>query len=96
MGCPEEKIGIHPILWLQITPLLNFIGVTGLVENPHENETVVQINKILLQEQTVLMRVVGQMDRIGGDKLPKRWTVFLKKGVQVDFVGQQIEENDSQ
>ena len=73
------------------------IGVLGLVENPRENETVVQINKILLQEQIVLIRVVGQVDRIiGGDKLPKRWTVFLKKGVHVDFVGQQIEENDSQ
>ena len=72
------------------------IGVTGLVENPRENETVVQINKTLLQEQTVLIRVVGQIDRIGGDRLPKRWTVFLKKGVHVDFVGQQIEENDSQ
>ena len=72
------------------------IGVSGLVENPRENETVVQINKILLQEQTVLIRVVGQIDRIGGDRLPKRWTVFLKKGVHVDFVGQQIEENDSQ
>ena len=72
------------------------IGVIGLVENPRENETVVQINKILLQEQTLLIRVVGQIDRIGGDKLPKRWTVFLKKGVHVDFVGQQIEENDSQ
>ena len=72
------------------------IGVTGLVENPRENETVVQINEILLQEQTVLIRVVGQIDRIGGDKLPKRWTVFLKKGVRVDFVGQQIEQNDGQ
>ena len=72
------------------------IGVSGLVENPRENETVVQINKTLLQEQTVLIRVVGQIDRIGGDRLPKRWTVFLKKGVRVDFVGQQIEENDSQ
>ena len=72
------------------------IGVSGLVENPRENETVVQINKTLLQEQTVLIRVVGQIDRIGGDRLPKRWTVFLKKGVHVDFVGQQIEENDSQ
>ena len=72
------------------------IGVSGLVEKPRENETVVQVNKTLLQEQTVLIRVVGQIDRIGGDRLPKRWTVFLKKGVQVDFVGQQIEENDSQ
>ncbi len=72
------------------------IGVSGLVENPRENETVVQINETLLQEQTVLIRVVGQIDRIGGDRLPKRWTVFLKKGVHVDFVGQQIEENDSQ
>ena len=73
------------------------IGVLGLVENPRENETVVQINKTLLQEQIVLIRVVGQVDRIiGGDKPPKRWTVFLKKGVHVDFVGQQIEENDSQ
>lgn len=72
------------------------IGVTGLVENPRENETIVQINEMLLREQTVLIRVVGQIDRIGGDRLPKRWTVFLKKGVHVDFVGQQIEENDSQ
>ena len=72
------------------------IGVSGLIENPRENETVVQINEILLQEQTVLIRVVGQIDRIGGDRLPKRWTVFLKKGVHVDFIGQQIEGNDGQ
>ncbi len=69
------------------------IGVTGLIENPRENETVVRINKMLLQEQTVLIRVTGQIDRIGGDKLPKRWTVFLKKGVHVDFIEQQ---DDSQ
>ena len=72
------------------------IGVSGLVENPRENETVVQINKILLQEQTVLIRVTGQIDQIDGDKTPKRWTVFLKKGVHVDFVEQQNAENDSQ
>lgn len=72
------------------------IGVSGLIENPRENETVVEINKVLLREQTVLIRVVGQIDRIGGDRLPKRWTVFLKKGVHVNFVGQQNEENDSQ
>ena len=62
------------------------LSVAGLVENPRENETVVQINKTLLWEQTILIRVTGQIDRIGGDKLPKRWTVFLKKGVHVDFV----------
>ena len=72
------------------------IGVSGLIENPRENETIVQINEMLLREQTVLIRVTGQIDRIGGDRLPKRWTVFLKKGVHVDFVGQQIAENDSQ
>ena len=71
-------------------------NVVGLVVNPRENETIVQINKALLREQTVLIRVTGQIDQIGGDKSPKRWIVFLKKGVRVDFVGQQIEENDSQ
>ena len=65
------------------------ISIAGLVENPRENETIVQINKILLQEQTVLIRVTGQIDQIAGDKTPKRWTVFLKKGVHVDFTGQQ-------
>lgn len=77
-------------------PSDRIIGVSGLVENPRENETVVRINKVLLQAQTVLIRVTGQIDRIGGDRLPKRWTVFLKKGVHVDFIAQQIEENDSQ
>ena len=67
------------------------IGVSGLIENPRENETIVQINEMLLREQTILIRVTGQIDRIGGDRLPKRWTVFLKKGVHVDFVGRQIE-----
>ena len=69
------------------------VSVVGLVENPRENETVVQINKALLREQTVLIRVTGQIDHISGDKSPKRWIVFLKKGVYVDFTGQQ---NDSQ
>ncbi|RKU24789.1 hypothetical protein C6499_16300 [Candidatus Poribacteria bacterium] len=77
-------------------PSDRIIGVSGLIENPRENETVVEINKVLLREQIVLIRVIGQIDRIAGDKLPKRWTVFLKKGVHVDFVAQQIEENDSQ
>ena len=72
------------------------ISVAGLVENPRENETIVQINKILLQEQTILIRVTGQIDQIAGDKTPKRWTVFLKKGVHVDFAAQQNSENDSQ
>ena len=72
------------------------ISVAGLVENPRENETIVQINKILLQEQTILIRVTGQIDQIAGDKTPKRWTVFLKKGVHVDFVAQQNAQNDSQ
>ena len=72
------------------------IGVSGLVENPRENETVVRINKVLLQVQSVLIRVTGQIDRIGGDRLPKRWTVFLKKGVHVDLTGQQNAQNDTQ
>ena len=65
------------------------VSVVGLVENPRENETAVQINKALLREQTVLIRATGQIDRIGGDKSPKRWIVFLKKGVHVDLAGQQ-------
>ncbi|MDE0399110.1 MAG: hypothetical protein OXL96_15030 [Candidatus Poribacteria bacterium] len=69
------------------------VSVVGLVENPRENETAVQINKALLREQTVLIRTTGQIDHISGDKSPKRWIVFLKKGVYVDFTGQQ---NDSQ
>ena len=72
------------------------ISVTGLVENPRENDTIVQINKTLLWEQTILIRVTGQIDQIAGDKTPKRWTVFLKKGVHVDFAGQQNEENNRQ
>ena len=67
-------------------------SVAGLVENPRENERVVQINKILLQEQNILIRVTGQIDQIAGDKTPKRWIVFLKKGVHVDLAGK---ENDS-
>ncbi len=69
------------------------ISVIGLVANPRKNETVVQINKVLLWEQTVLIRAKGQIARIGGDKSPKRWIVFLKKGVHVDLAAQQ---NDSQ
>lgn len=72
------------------------ISVAGLAENPRENETIVQMNKTLLQEQTVRIRVTGQIDRIAGDKTPKRWTVFLKMGVHVDFTEQQNEQNDSQ
>ena len=68
------------------TPDDRIISVVGLVENPRENETVVRINKALLREKTVLIRVTGQIDRIGGDKSPNRWTVFLKKSVHVDFV----------
>ena len=68
----------------------------GLVENPRENETVVEINTALLREQTVLIRATGQIARIGGDKSPKRWIVFLKKGVHVDLAAQQNAENDSQ
>ncbi len=67
-------------------PSDRIISVVGLVENPRENEKVVQINKALLREQTVLIRATGQIDRIGGDKSPNRWIVFLKKGVHVDFV----------
>ena len=69
-------------------PSDRIISVVGLVENPRENETVVQINKMLLREQTVLIRATGQVNRIGGDKSPKRWTVFLKKGVHVDLVAE--------
>ncbi|MYA70233.1 hypothetical protein F4009_21345 [Candidatus Poribacteria bacterium] len=65
------------------------VSVVGLVENPREDETVVQINKALLREQTVLIRATGQIDHISGDKSPKRWIVFLKKGVYVDFTGHQ-------
>lgn len=72
------------------------MSVAGLAENPRENETIVQINKALLQEQTIRIRVIGQIDRIAGDKTPKRWTVFLKKGVHVDFTEQQNEQNNSQ
>ena len=68
------------------------ISVAGLAENPRENETIVQMNKTLLQEQTVRIRATGQITRIAGDKTPKRWEVFLKKGVRIDFAGQQ---NDS-
>ena len=72
------------------------ISVAGLFENPRENETIVQINKTLLWEQTIPIRVIGQIDRIVGDKTPKRWTVYLKKGVYVDFAGQQNEKNNRQ
>ena len=72
------------------------ISVAGLVENPRENETVVRINKALLLEQTVLIRATGQIDQIAGDKTPKRWTVFLKKGVHVNFAEQQNKQNNSQ
>lgn len=69
------------------------ISVAGLAENPREDEAIVEINKSLLREQTVRIRVTGQIDRIAGDKTPKRWKVFLKKGVHVDFAEQRNEEN---
>ena len=69
------------------------VSVAGLVENPRENETIVRMNETLLQEQTIRIRVIGQIDRIVGDKTPNRWTLFLKKGVHVDFIRQ---ENNSQ
>ena len=72
------------------------ISVAGLVGNPRENETIVQINETLLWEQTLLIRVTGQIDQIVRDKTPKRWTVFLKKGVHVDFAEPQNVQNDSQ
>lgn len=72
------------------------ISVAGLFENPRENETIVQINNTLLRAQTVQIRVTGQIDRIVGDKTAKRWTVYLKKGVYVDFAEQQKQENNSQ
>ena len=78
------------------TPDDRIVSVVGLVENPRENETTVQINKALLWEQTVLIRATGQIDHIAGDKSPKRWIVFLKKGVYVDFTGQQNVENNGQ
>ena len=71
-------------------------SVAGLFENPRENETIVQINNTLLQEQAILIRMTGQIDRIVGDKTPKRWTVCLKKGVHVDFARQQKQENNGQ
>lgn len=72
------------------------ISVAGLVENPRENETIVRVNKTLLQEQTIRIRVIGHIDRIAGDKTPERWTMFLKKGVYVDFAEQQNWEDDDQ
>ena len=69
-------------------PSDRIVSVLGLVENPRENEMAVQVNKALLREQTVLIRATGQIDRIGGDKSPNRWIVFLKKGVHVDFVAE--------
>ncbi len=72
------------------------ISVAGLVENPRENETIVQMNTTLLQEQTIRIRVTGQIDRIGGDKTPKRWTVYLKKGVRVDYAEQQNNKGKDQ
>ncbi|MDE0683576.1 MAG: hypothetical protein OXI63_11720 [Candidatus Poribacteria bacterium] len=76
-------------------PSDRIVSVAGLVENPRENETVVQMNETLLEEQTILIRATGQIDRIAGDRTPKRWTVFLKKGVHVDFARPQKAENDS-
>ena len=71
------------------------MSVAGLFENPRENETIVQINNTLLRAQTVRIRVTGQIDRIVGDKTPKRWTVYLKKGVHVDFAAQQKQKNNN-
>ena len=74
---------------LSVMPWIRGCGrsrpLLGLVENPRKNEMVVQINQVLLREQTVLIRATGQIARIGGDKSPKRWIVFLKMGVHVDF-----------
>ena len=64
--------------------------IIGSIEDPRENEIVVRINEALLREETVLVRVTGQIYQINPphelDRYPNQWGVILKEGVYVEFV----------
>ena len=64
--------------------------ISGSIENARENETVVRINEALLREETVLIRVTGQIDQISQPfetaRYPNQQGLFLKKSVYVEFM----------
>ena len=64
--------------------------IIGAIESPRENEIVVRINEALLREETVLIRVTGQIYQLnaphGMDRYPNQWGVILKESVYVEFM----------
>ena len=64
--------------------------IIGSIDNPRENEIVVRINEALLYEETVLIRVTGQIYQLNAphelDRYPNQWGVILKEGVYVEFM----------
>ena len=64
--------------------------IIGSINNPRENEIVVRINETLLHEETVLIRVTGQIYQLNAphemDRYPNQWGVILKEGVSVEFM----------
>lgn len=64
--------------------------IIGAIENPRENEIVVRINEALLREETVLIRVTGQIYQITRpnemDRYLNQWGVILKESVYVEFM----------
>lgn len=64
--------------------------IIGSIEDPRENEIVVRINEALLREETVLIRVTGQIYQIlpphEMDRYPNQWGVILTEDVYVEFM----------
>lgn len=64
--------------------------IVGSIDNPRKNESVVRINEVLLYEETVLIRVTGQIYQINAphemDRYPNQWGVILKENVYVEFM----------
>lgn len=64
--------------------------IMGSIDKSRENESVVHINEVLLYEETVLIRVTGQIYQITAphemDRYPNQWGVLLKEGVYVEFM----------
>ena len=64
--------------------------IIGSIDDPRGNEIVVRINEALLYEETVLIRVTGQIYQLNAphemDRYPNQWGVILKQSGQVEFM----------
>ena len=64
--------------------------IIGSIDNPRKNEIIVRINEALRHEETVLIRVTGQIYQLKAphemDQYPNQWGVILKEGVYVEFM----------